>query len=178
MAISSRVRRSSSNGIEPPGSVFKRLSFHGVAWPFNMCRTTCCAVADGSGRHFSELNPIFFKPSPPPCLCRDSPSPLFRSSGANEFQTARKEIPIPTEGNPNLRGGKSKSPRKEIQIKSFHHLLRFEPYQGVMPTPRAFFFLRRFRPQRRSPALGLRVGFGLFVVPSVFVLVSPVSFSK
>jgi hypothetical protein len=50
------------------------------------------------------------------------------------------------EGNPNFsqrnpsRGGrKSKENRKEIQIKSLNFLRRIECFQGVTPTPKAFF---------------------------------------
>jgi hypothetical protein len=95
--------------------------------------------------------------------------------------TTRRDQGFPNspEGNPSPGGRKSKAGRKELKGKSFHFLRRIKPYQGVAPTPLPisdFFFLGRFRPQRRDRSVG---GAGsLRAVSSVlfvFVSVPPVS---
>jgi hypothetical protein len=61
--------------------------------------------------------------------------------------------PNSPEGNPNLFGRKSKKKRKEIQTKSFHFLRRIERFQGLTPTPTAFFLFEAdsgFAAPRRS----------------------------
>jgi hypothetical protein len=78
----------------------------------------------------------------------------------NEIQAGRKRFQIR---------------RNEIQMKSLHFLRGIEPSQMVRRSPTAFFFWADFGPKGATAAQALLVRFGLFLVPSVFVSVPPVS---
>jgi hypothetical protein len=72
----------------------------------------------------------------------------------NEIQIFRNEI----------KAGRIR--RNKIQIQTSDFLRRIEPYQGVTPTPTAFFlFCTATRPQRRDASIGLACSLRVFLVP-------------
>jgi hypothetical protein len=68
-----------------------------------------------------------------------------------EIQIFRKEIQISRN---KIQAGRNKFQiqRNEIQIKSLHFLRRVEPYQGLTPTPTAFFLYCAPRPEEPAKA--------------------------